>query len=107
MLELLFDLTNADKNVLVQLLQLSQVTRKNITTTMGENLLTPVSLNELAYLSGRSLSSFKRDFLATYKLLANTTMSVTDVCYTTGFENIAHFYIFFKSHFSYKPLSQK
>lgn len=124
LLELLFDLTNADKNVLVQLLQLNQVVRKNITITVEENLLNPVSLNELAYLSGRSLSSFKRDFQAIYNmppsqwireqrlekakgLLTNTAMSVTDVCYTTGFENIAHFSRLFKSHFGYTPSSQK
>ena len=45
LLELLFDLTNADKNILVQLLQLNQISRKNIKTTVEENLLNPVSLN--------------------------------------------------------------
>jgi transcriptional regulator GlxA family with amidase domain len=71
-------------------------------------------------LSGRSLSSFRRDFFAIYNmppsqwirlkrlekargLLISATMSVTDICYTTGFENIAHFSRLFKSHFGYCP----
>ena len=124
LLELLFDLTNTDQNILAQLLQLNQISRKNIKAIVEENLLNPVSLNELAYLSGRSLSSFKRDFQALYNmppsqwireqwlekakdLLLNKSMSVTDVCYTTGFENIAHFSRLFKSHFGYSPSSHK
>ncbi|WP_245592363.1 helix-turn-helix domain-containing protein [Ectobacillus panaciterrae] len=70
--------------------------------------MNPVSLNELAYLSGRSLSTFKRDFRKIYntspmkwirnrrldkakELLTHTSLSVSDVCFSTGFENIAHF----------------
>ena len=122
MLELLFDLSSADTHVMQQLLQLRQPARTNISTVMEENLLNPVSLSDLAYLSGRSLSSFKRDFQALYnippsqwirekrmekakELLSNTTMSVTDVCYTTGFESTAHFSRLFKEHFGYSPSS--
>ncbi|HEX9509631.1 MAG TPA: AraC family transcriptional regulator [Puia sp.] len=124
LLELLFDLASADKNVMRQLLQMKQPARSNISVTVEENLLNPVSLTDLAYLSGRSLSSFKRDFQAIYnmppsqwirekrldkakELLSSTTMSVTDVCYTTGFENAAHFSRLFKDHFGYSPSSGK
>src|SRR5258708_2846578 len=124
LLELLFDLASADKNVMRQLLQMKQPARSNISVTVEENLLNPVSLTDLAYLSGRSLSSFKRDFQAIYnmppsqwirekrldkatELLSATTMSVTDVCYTTGFEHAAHFSRLFKDHFGYSPSSGK
>ncbi|MFD1903052.1 helix-turn-helix domain-containing protein [Paenibacillus rhizoplanae] len=71
---------------------------------MEENFMNPVSLNDLAYLSGRSLAAFKRDFQAIYntsplkwvrnrrldkakELLAETALSVTDICFfSTGFE---------------------
>jgi AraC-like DNA-binding protein len=122
LLELLFDISSADINVMQQLLQLRQPARLNISTVVEENILNPVSLGDLAYLSGRSLSSFKRDFQAIYnlppsqwirekrlekakELLSTTAMSVTDVCYTTGFENIAHFSRLFKEYFGYSPSS--
>lgn len=122
MLELLFDLSSADAHVMQQLLHLRQPARTNIASVMEENLLNPVSLSDLAYLSGRSLSSFKRDFQAIYNippsqwirekrlekarsLLSNTTMSVTDVCYTTGFESAAHFSRLFKEYFGCSPSS--
>lgn len=124
LLELLFDLASADKNVMQQLLQLKQPARSNISVTVEENLLNPVSLADLAYLSGRSLSSFKRDFQAIYnmppsqwirekrldkakELLSGTGMSVTDVCYIAGFESVAHFSRAFKKHFGYSPSSGK
>lgn len=122
LLELLFDLSSADSNVMQQLLQLRQPARLDISTVVEENILNPVSLPDLAYLSGRSLSSFKRDFQAIYniapsqwirekklekakELLTTTAMSVTDVCYTTGFESVAHFSRLFKDHFGYSPSS--
>jgi len=37
------------------------------------------------------------------ELLTSTTMTVTDICYTLGFENIAHFSRLFKSQFGYPP----
>ncbi|MBC7827589.1 MAG: helix-turn-helix transcriptional regulator [Chitinophagaceae bacterium] len=120
LLELLFCLTGNNQKILGQLLDLRDHFRSNITTTVEENILNSLSLNQLAVLSGRSLSSFRRDFLAIYnmppsqwirqkrlekaqELLLNTTMKVTDVCYTIGFENIAHFSRLFKSRFRYSP----
>jgi transcriptional regulator GlxA family with amidase domain len=96
----------------------------DISATVENNLMNSMSLTQLAVLSGRSLSSFKRDFLAIYnmppsawfrqrrlekarELLLNTTMTVTDVCYTLGFENLAHFSRLFKSNFGYSPSKSK
>lgn len=120
LLELLFNLVQTDSNVFSQLMDLRPHFRADITATVERSLMTPKSLNELAELSGRSLSSFKRDFLAIYnmppstwlrrrrlekarELFLSTTMTVTDVCYTLGFENLAHFSRLFKSHFGYAP----
>jgi AraC-like DNA-binding protein len=120
LLELLFYLFKADYRILEQLLDLKENFRSNITATVEENLMNSLSLHQLALLSGRSLSSFRRDFLAIYntppskwirqkrleksrELLSNTTMTVTDICYTLGFENIAHFSGLFKSQFGYTP----
>ncbi|WP_083794604.1 helix-turn-helix domain-containing protein [Leadbetterella byssophila] len=120
MLELLYDLAGTDKNLLQQLLQMKQPVRTEIPEVMEKNYTSPVSLTELAYLSGRSLASFKRDFQAIYNMapsqwirnkrldkakevLENTSMAVSDICYTLGFENPAHFSRIFKEHFGYPP----
>lgn len=120
LLELLFNLVQTNSSILPQLMDLRTHFRADITRTVEDNLLSSVSLQQLAVLAGRSLSSFKRDFLAIYnmppstwlrqrrlekarELLLNTTMTVTDVCYTLGFENLAHFSRLFKSRFGYSP----
>jgi AraC-like DNA-binding protein len=120
LLELLFYLAANDNKILEQVLDLRDHFRSNITATVEENILNSLSLQQLAVLSGRSLSSFRRDFLAIYnmppsqwirqkrldkarELLISTSMTVTDICYTTGFENIAHFSRLFKSRFGYCP----
>jgi AraC-like DNA-binding protein len=124
LLELLYDLAATDENLMGQLMQLKQQVRTDIPNIVEENILNPVSLNDLAYLSGRSLSGFKRDFQAIYnmppyhwlrerrldrarELLLNTSMSVTDICFMTGFENITHFSRAFKEYYGRSPVSYK
>lgn len=123
MLELLYDLSSTDKNLLQQLLQLKQQVYADIPAVVEENYANPVSLSDLAYLCGRSLSSFKRDFYAIYqttpatwireKRLAKaremlaTGMGVKEVCYSLGFESPAHFSRLFKSHFGLTPSETK
>lgn len=120
LLELLFDVADTDENFLIQFLQLKRKERKSITEVIEENIFNPLSLNDLAYLSGRSLSTFKREFKEIYntsplhyirnrrlekakELLTHTSLSVTDVCFSTGFENIAHFSKVFKERFGISP----
>jgi AraC-like DNA-binding protein len=123
-LELLFHIAEANEQFLLQFLQTKQKERTDIVNVMEENLLNPVSLSDLAYLSGRSLSTFKREFQAVYntsplqwirnrrldrakELLTHSALSVTDVCFSTGFENIAHFSKVFKERFGFPPSELK
>lgn len=120
LLELLFCLAGTDNPILDLLLNLKKDFRPNITTVVEDNLLNPLSINQLACLCGRSLSSFRRDFISTYNMppsqwirerrlrkakefLLTTKMTITDICYTLGFENIAHFSRLFKSQFGHSP----
>jgi AraC-like DNA-binding protein len=119
-MELLFHLANANEHFLHQLLQPNHDKNSNFGKMIEENITNPISISDLAYLSGRSLSTFKRDFQAVYhtsplkyirnqrldkakKLLAETSLSVTDVCFSTGFENVAHFSKVFKLQFGLPP----
>ncbi|MHA4844755.1 helix-turn-helix domain-containing protein [Flavitalea antarctica] len=120
LLELLFYLSSLDNSIVHGLYNLRKEFRTDITVTVEENIMNSVSLQQLAVLTGRSLSSFRRDFLAIYnmcpsdyirkkrlekaqELLRCTTMTITDICYTLGFENIAHFSRLFKSYFQHSP----
>jgi len=85
-----------------------------------KHLLQPLSLEELAKLSGRSLASFKRDFQQQYNsapkkwineqrleharmLLQHSSKNVTEVAMECGFENIPHFIRIFKQKFGFTP----
>lgn len=87
-----------------------------------KHLLQPLSLEELAKLSGRSLASFKRDFQQQYNcapkkwinehrleharmLLQHSGNNVTEVALECGFENIPHFIRIFKQKFGFTPNS--
>lgn len=77
-------------------------------------------LEKFGYLTGRSLTTFKRDFhkafnstpqrwltkkrleLAHYQLNEKNKKPV-DIYYETGFENLSHFSFAFKKQFGYSP----
>jgi len=124
LLELLFDMVEKDSQMLYQLLSSKhQVYRcQHIVSTVNDNLLNPYSILELAQLAGRSLSSFKRDFQAIYnmapstwirekrldkaqQMIKYTPMSITQICYSLGYENTAHFSRLFKNFFGVQPKS--
>lgn len=120
LLELLYSLKNSENGFLELFLDLRKDNRPNITIVVEDNYMNSLSINQLARLAGRSLSSFRRDFISIYNMppsqwirdrrlkkslefLLNTNMTITDICYTLGFENIAHFSRLFKSYFGYSP----
>jgi Transcriptional regulator containing an amidase domain and an AraC-type DNA-binding HTH domain len=120
LMELLFHAVDSNERFLYQLMQPINKDRGSIAKVMEENISNPVSLNDLAFLSGRSLATFKRDFQAIYntsplkwirsrrldkakELLTETDLTVTDICFSSGFENTAHFSKVFKGKFGLPP----
>lgn len=77
-------------------------------------------LQKFGYLTGRSLTTFKRDFskafsttpqrwltqkrleLAHYQFVEKKKKPI-DVCFEVGFENLSHFSYAFKKQFGYSP----
>ncbi|WP_336779956.1 AraC family transcriptional regulator [Paenibacillus illinoisensis] len=119
-MELLFHLAEANTNLLQQLLYPHPTERSQIEQVVEENVTNPVSIEDLAYLSGRSLSTFKREFRTLHnssplkwirnrrldlasQLLLESTQSVTDICFACGFENTTHFSKVFKMRFDLSP----
>lgn len=92
----------------------------DLVTYMERNFMFNMTLDKFSYLTGRSLTTFKRDFkrafattpqrwltkkrldLAHYQLLEKKKKPI-EVCYEVGFENFSHFSFAFKKEFGYAP----
>lgn len=92
----------------------------DLASYMEKNFMFNMPMEKFGYLTGRSLTTFKRDFkktfnstpqkwltqkrleLAHYELVEKNKKPV-DVCYEVGFENLSHFSFAFKKHFGYAP----
>jgi len=92
----------------------------DLATFMEKNFMFNMPLEKFSYLTGRSLTTFKRDFrkkfnmtpqrwltrkrleLAHYRLVKDRKKPI-DVYYEVGFENLSHFSYAFKKHFGYAP----
>ncbi|MGF7215979.1 AraC-like DNA-binding protein [Spirosoma lacussanchae] len=102
------------------LLHIYQGQKTDLTYLMNTYLLKPLSMNELARLSGRSLSAFKRDFEAQFHtspghwirqrrlehahfLLRNTTKNVSEVSMEIGYESVSHFIKAYKQQYGTTP----
>ena len=118
--ELLFHIASIDKDILSQILYLKANFTNNFQAIIEENIMNSISIDALCILTGRSQSSFRRDFHAIYnmppsqwirerrlqkakEMLIATKCSITDICYALGFESIAHFSRLFKSYFGLAP----
>ncbi|MCF0048457.1 AraC family transcriptional regulator [Dyadobacter sp. LJ53] len=83
-------------------------------------LFQPITISELARLSGRSAAAFKRDFAIHYQssprswinqqrlkhaqtLLNGTNQRVAEIAYACGYENVPHFIRIFKKEFGLTP----
>ena len=87
---------------------------------MNRNFKFNISLERFAFLTGRSLSSFKRDFQKTfaatpgnwlkkkrldeaYFLLSKNNARANDIYLDVGFEDLSHFSFAFKKEFGLAP----
>lgn len=98
----------------------SQAERANLEQFMQHNFQYNIPLEQLARMSGRSLSTFNREFKRLYnnsphqwikrqrlelakRLLLQTDKMPSEVYLEVGFENLAHFSRSFKHHFGKNP----
>ncbi len=94
--------------------------KRNIKTFMEANYDKPFKVEDYAQLTGRSLTSFMRDFKQMYgttpkqwlkkqklqrahNLLEGGQKSVTEVAYDVGYENLSHFIKAFKDVYQVSP----
>lgn len=102
------------------LFRLTLPKKRNIKTFMEKNFDKPLKIEDYAYLTGRSLSTFRRDFKSFYALtpqqwikekrmdkalalIREKEISVTELAYEVGYENISYFIKEFKNRFNQSP----
>lgn len=108
-----------DKSIDIILANFEEPWKIPLTEFMEKNFMFNMPLEKISYLTGRSLSTFKRDFkkafkttpqkwltkkrleLAHYNLVQNK--KPIDVFFEVGFENLSHFSFAFKKQYGYAP----
>lgn len=94
--------------------------KMELVSFMEKNFMFNMPLEKFGYLTGRSLTTFKRDFHRMYHItpqrwltqkrlelahyqLSEKNRKPIEVYLETGFENLSHFSFAFKKHFGYAP----
>jgi AraC-like DNA-binding protein len=112
-----FDTANQFKKTLKLI---SEGQKADLRYLMNNYYLKPLTLNEIARLSGRSLSSFKRAFQEEFEtspaawikkrrlehavfLLKNTQKNISEISMEIGYESVSHFIKAFKEKFGTTP----
>lgn len=113
-------LRTVDKDIDNLLADFSEPGKINLADFMEKNYMFNMPIEKFGYLTGRSLTTFKRDFkksfnttpqkwliqkrleLAHYQL-AEKNRKPVEVFYEVGFENLSHFSYAFKKQFGYAP----
>lgn len=102
------------------LFQLTLPKKRNIKTFIENNFDKPLNIKDYAYLTGRSVSTFRREFKDQFqttpkkwlkekriekavKLIDAQTLSVTELAYEVGYENISYFIKAFKLQTGLSP----
>lgn len=111
-----------DKNVDGLLAHFEEPGKLELMGFMEENYMFNLPLQKFAYLTGRSLTTFKKDFQRSYNttpgrwltqkrlelahyFIAEKKKRPSDVYLETGFEDLSHFSYVFKKHFGYTAAS--
>ncbi len=113
-------LRTIDKNIDNVLANFDEPGKIDLADYMEKNFMFNLPLEKFGYLTGRSLTTFKRDFskifnttpqrwltqkrleLAHYQFVEKKKKPI-DVCYEVGFENLSHFSFAFKKQYGYSP----
>lgn len=123
MTEGLYIILNTDKDLYASLFDFADPWKIDILEFMNRNFRNDLTINEIASYTGRSLSTFKRDFKKLSELtperwiihrrleeahrrLENHSEKVSDICYSVGFKNLSHFSKVYKQMYGTSPVRQ-
>ena len=117
---LLLELQDSSKLLISSLI--SPIKKRSIKEFMEDNFLENLKVNDYATLTGRSISTFNREFKRLYgttpkkwlikeklkkshELLTSTNLNVTQVSMEVGYENVSHFITAYKKTYGVTPKS--
>ncbi|SCY39226.1 AraC-type DNA-binding protein [Flavobacterium anhuiense] len=122
LLELLYLIYNSSQqeHLIHVLTSLNSRQKRNLEDLMLENFSKALNVNDYAFLAGRSVSSFNRDFQRRFKippkkwitnkrlekatgLLNDSNMSIEQIALEVGYENVSYFIYLFGKHFGVSP----
>lgn len=109
-----------DENLYASLFDFADQWKIDIVDFMEKNYMNDLSMNELAYYTGRSLATFKRDFKkvseitpqkwlirrrleAARELICKGGRKISDICFDVGFKNLSHFSKLYKEMYGMAP----
>ncbi len=118
--EAVYSLLTNDKRFYPTLFDFTQPWKIDILEFLEQNYMYELTMEEIASFTGRSLSSFKRDFKkvsdlspqkwiirrrlqAAYDLIRQDGKRVSEVYSEVGFKNLSHFSIAFKRQYGFPP----
>ncbi|MDO4181215.1 MAG: AraC family transcriptional regulator [Bacteroidales bacterium] len=120
MTEGVYAILNTDINLYASLFDFVDPWKIDIMDFMEKNYKNELSMQEMAYYTGRSLSTFKRDFKqysdltpqkwliqrrlhAAHELIRKGGRKVSEICYEVGFKNLSHFSKIYKDAYGMAP----
>lgn len=120
LLEGVYALLNINKGFFPTLFDFTTPWKIDILDYLNENYMYDLTLEEIASFTGRSLSTFKRDFKklselspekwlvhrrlqAAQEMLKDQTKTLTDIYMEVGFKNFSHFSTAFKKQYGVAP----
>lgn len=120
MIEGVYAILNTDFSLYASLFDFVDPWKIDIMDFMEKNFRNELSMQEMAYYTGRSLSSFKRDFSkcsdltpqkwliqrrlrAAHDLIKKGGRKVSEICYYVGFKNLSHFSRVYKQMYGMAP----
>ena len=120
MAEGMYAILNTDENLYASLFDFVDPWKIDIVDFMEKNYMNDLSMEEMAYYTGRSLATFKRDFKkvseltpqkwlmrrrleAARGLIRKGGRKVSEICFDVGFKNLSHFSRLYKETYGMAP----
>lgn len=120
MAEGMLAILKTDANLYASLFDFVESWKIDIADFMEKNYMNDLSMEEMAYYTGRSLATFKRDFKkiseltpqkwlirrrleAARELIRSGGRKVSEICFDVGFKNLSHFSKLYKETYGMAP----
>ena len=116
----MYVLLNTSKDLYASVFDFTDPWKIDILDFLESNYMNDISMEEIANYTGRSLSTFKRDFKkcstlsprewlihrrleAAHELIRKGGRKVSEICFEVGFKNLSHFSKIYKEKYGISP----